>query len=40
MYDPFAALEAHLVAPHMMEYRPKVKDFVKKVSLQILSPAE
>ena len=32
------ALETHLIAPHMMEYRPKVKDFVKKVSLQILEP--
>jgi quinol monooxygenase YgiN len=39
-WQSVAALEAHLVAPHMMEYRPKVKDFVKKVSLQILSPAE
>jgi hypothetical protein len=29
-----------LIAPHMMEYRPKVKDFIKKVGLQILSPAE
>jgi quinol monooxygenase YgiN len=35
-----AALEAHLIAPHMMEYRPKVKEFVKRVSLQILTPAE
>ncbi len=34
------ALETHLIAPHMMEYRPKVKPFVKRVSLQILSPAE
>jgi len=39
-WDSVAALETHLIAPHMMEYRPKVKDFVKKVSLQILSPAE
>jgi quinol monooxygenase YgiN len=39
-WDSVAALETHLVAPHMMEYRPKVKDFVKKVGLQILSPAE
>jgi quinol monooxygenase YgiN len=39
-WESVAALEAHLVAPHMMEYRPKVKDFVKKVFLQILSPAE
>jgi quinol monooxygenase YgiN len=39
-WESITALEAHLIAPHMMEYRPKVKDFVKKVSLQILSPAE
>jgi hypothetical protein len=24
----------------MMEYRPTVKDFVKRVALQILAPAE
>ncbi|HJS07959.1 MAG TPA: putative quinol monooxygenase [Pirellulales bacterium] len=34
------ALERHLIAPHMMEYRPKVKEFVKRVGLQILTPAE
>ena len=39
-WESIAALEAHLIAPHMMEYRSRVKDFVKKVSLQILSPAE
>jgi quinol monooxygenase YgiN len=39
-WESVKALEAHLIAPHMMEYRPKVKDFVKKVQLQILSPAE
>jgi len=33
-----AALQAHLVAPHMLAYRPKVKDFVKNVTLQILEP--
>jgi len=38
-WESVATLEAHLIAPHMMEYRPKVKDFVKKVGLQILSPA-
>ena len=32
-------LKAHLVAPHMMAYRPKVKDFVQSVKLQILEPA-
>jgi quinol monooxygenase YgiN len=38
-WESITALEAHLIAPHMMEYRPKVKEFVKKVSLQILNPA-
>ena len=39
-WESIPALERHLIAPHMMEYRPKVKEFVKRVSLQILSPAE
>ena len=39
-WESVAALEAHLIAPHMMEYRPKVKAFVNKVTLQILSPSE
>lgn len=38
-WESLPALEAHLIAPHMMEYRPKVKEFVKRVSLQILIPA-
>jgi len=33
------ALEAHLRAPHMAEYRVRVKDFVKSVQLQVLQPA-
>lgn len=32
------ALKAHLTAPHMVEYRPKVKDYVVKTTLQVLSP--
>ncbi len=39
-WESLAALETHLIAPHMMEYRPKVKPLVKSVALQILSPAE
>lgn len=31
-------LEAHLIAPHMMEYRPKVREFINRVGLQILEP--
>ena len=39
-WESFAALEAHLVAPHMLEYRERVQDLVANVSLQILEPAE
>ncbi len=34
-----AALEAHLKAPHMADYRVKVKPFVKSVTLRVLRPA-
>lgn len=34
-----AALEVHLTAPHMADYRQRVKDLVRQVSLQILQPA-
>lgn len=34
-----AALQAHLVAPHMLQYREKVKDMVSGVTLHILEPA-
>ncbi len=30
------ALKEHLVAPHMVEYRPKVKDFVANSTLRIV----
>ncbi len=33
------ALHAHLQAPHMLDYRGRVKDFVRAVRLQILQPA-
>jgi quinol monooxygenase YgiN len=32
------ALHAHLKAPHMAEYRDKVKDMVIKVTIQVLKP--
>lgn len=32
-------LEAHLVAEHMRDYRPKVRDYVVSTVLQILKPA-
>jgi quinol monooxygenase YgiN len=33
------ALKAHMHAPHMAEYRVRVKDYVESVQLQILAPA-
>ncbi len=33
------ALEKHLMAPHMLEYRKEVKDIVVGMQLQILQPA-
>jgi quinol monooxygenase YgiN len=33
------ALYAHTKAPHMTEYRAKVKDYVKSVKLQVTEPA-
>jgi quinol monooxygenase YgiN len=33
------ALKAHMQAPHMAEYRVRVKDLVVSVQLQILQPA-
>ena len=38
-WESVDALKAHLVAPHMQEYRPKVKDLVKSTTLHILEPA-
>ena len=35
-----AALKAHLVAPHMLDYRPRVKAMVAGVRLQVLEPAK
>ena len=34
-----ACLEAHLTAPHMIDYRPKVKDFVESSELRVLEAA-
>jgi len=33
------ALKAHLVAPHMQTYRPRVQDFVSSAELRILEAA-
>jgi quinol monooxygenase YgiN len=32
-------LKAHLAAPHMESYRPRVRDLVKSTTLHVLSPA-
>lgn len=32
-------LKAHLTAPHMVEYRPRVKPLIVRSQLQILQPA-
>lgn len=38
-WESVDALEHHLVAPHMLDYRTTVKDLVKSVALQIVEPA-
>jgi len=38
-WESVEALEAHLVAPHMLEYRKSVKPMVVNTSLEILKPA-
>ena len=39
-WESLAALKDHLVAPHMKEYRQRVKEMVQNTSLQILEPTE
>jgi quinol monooxygenase YgiN len=38
-WESVDALKAHLVAPHMKAYRPKVKNFVESSELRILEAA-
>ena len=38
-WESVEALEQHLVAPHMLEYRRSVEGLVKHVDLQVLTPA-
>jgi quinol monooxygenase YgiN len=38
-WEGLGALRAHLAAPHMQEYRGRVKDLVRHVRLQVLEPA-
>jgi len=37
-WETVAHLKAHMTAPHMQAYRPKVKDFVKSADLRVLAP--
>jgi quinol monooxygenase YgiN len=37
-WESVDSLVAHLGAPHMMEYRVRVKPFVQRVSLKVLAP--
>jgi quinol monooxygenase YgiN len=37
-WESLEALYAHTKAPHMAEYRVRVKDYVKNVKLQITNP--
>jgi len=39
-WESLASLQAHLNAPHMNEYRGKVKHLVRGATLQVLQPAE
>ena len=38
-WESIEALEAHLVAPHMVDYRGRVKEMVVSTKLQVLQPA-
>ena len=38
-WETLSNLNAHAVAPHMLEYREKVKDIVESVSLKVLTAA-
>ena len=38
-WESLSHLKAHLVAPHMVEYRIKVRDFVASMALHVLEPA-
>jgi len=38
-WESIEALEDHLIASHMIEYRERVKELVTNVNLQVLEPA-
>ena len=37
-WESIEALEAHLIAPHMVEFRGRVKELVSSIQLQVLQP--
>ena len=39
-WDSLEALEDHLIAPHMIEYRTDVKGMIDGVDLQVLAPVD
>jgi quinol monooxygenase YgiN len=39
-WESLEALHAHSKAPHMLDYRGRVKDLVVRVQLQVLQPTE
>ena len=39
-WEDLDTLKKHLQAPHMIAYRPRMKDFVQATSLQVLAPVE
>jgi len=38
-WETVEALLAHLKAPHMVRYRDRVKDIVKRIEIRVLEPA-
>ena len=38
-WQNIAALKNHFIEPHMLAYREKVKDLIRKVSIRVLQPA-
>ncbi len=38
-WESVDALKAHSVAPHMLAYRARVKEFVRAMELRVLAPA-
>jgi quinol monooxygenase YgiN len=37
-WESLDALRAHLVAPHMLEYRERVREFITRVQIRVLQP--